>query len=77
MTKSLDQAIAKVRELPELDQDALALALRLLSVAASNASAFPLDEQARTAIRDGLAQAERGEFVADEIITELDEHHGL
>jgi hypothetical protein len=77
MTKSLDQAIAKVRELSELDQDALALALRLLSVAASNASTFPLDEQARMAIRDGLVQADRGEFVADEIIAELDEQHRL
>ena len=75
MTKLLDQAIAKVRELPEDEQDALALAL--LSMAERDASVFPLDDETRAAIREGLEQARRGEFVADEEIAALWKRHGL
>ena len=65
MTKLLDQAIAKVRELPDEEQEPLARVL--LSMAEVDASAFPLDAATEAAIREGLAQAERGEFVADEV----------
>ncbi len=34
--------------------------------------AVPLDEATRAAIREGLAQAERGEFVQDEVVAEAD-----
>ena len=43
MTKLLEQAIAKVRELPEEEQDALAALT--LSMADADASGFPLDHQ--------------------------------
>jgi predicted transcriptional regulator len=75
MTKLLDQAIAKVRSLPDEEQDALALAM--LSMTDSDAAAIPLDEQTRSAIREGLAQAERGEFVPDEIVAESNKRHGI
>ena len=75
MTKLLEDAIAKVRALPEEDQDALAALL--LAVTRSDASAVPLDEQTRAAIREGLAQAERGEFVPDEVVGEADKRHGI
>ena len=75
MTKLLDQAIAKVRTLPDDEQDALALAM--LSMTDSDASAVPLDEETRAAIREGLAQAERGEFVPDEIVAESNKRHGI
>jgi predicted transcriptional regulator len=75
MTKLLDQAIAKVRQLPEDEQDALALAL--LTMADSDASILPLDDEARAAIREGLEQARRGEFVPDEEIEALWKRHGL
>ncbi len=75
MTKLLDQAIAKVRELPEEEQDSLARVL--LSMAEMDASAFPLDAATEAAIREGLAQAERGEFVADEVVAEANKRHGL
>ena len=61
MTKLLEQAIAKVRELPEDEQDTLAAVL--LSMADADASRFPLDPETEAAIREGLGQAERGEFV--------------
>jgi hypothetical protein len=75
MTKLLDQAIAKVRTLPAEEQDALATAL--LSMTAGDAADFPIDDAARTAILEGLAQAERGEFVPDEVVAASDKRHGL
>lgn len=73
MTKLLDQAIAKVRELAEEDQDAIAV----LSMTAADASTFPIDARTRAAILEGLAEAERGEFVADDVLAESDKHHGI
>ena len=75
MTKLLDQAIAKVRELPDEEQDSLARVL--LSMAEMDASAFALDAATEAAIREGLAQAERGEFVADDVVAEANKRHGL
>ena len=43
MTKLLEQAIAKVRELPEDEQDTLAAVI--LSMADADASGFPLDHE--------------------------------
>ncbi len=75
MTKLLDQAIAKVRELAEEDQDAIAIAV--LSMTTADASTFPIDAQTRAAIEEGLAQAERGEFVPDDVVAEADKRHGI
>jgi len=75
MTKLLDQAIAKVRELAEEDQDAIAIAV--LSMTAADASTFPIDTGTRAAIREGLEQAERGEFVPDDVVAESDKRHGI
>ncbi len=67
MTKLLEQAIAKVRELPESEQDEVA---ELLLDLATN-EPERLDAQTRAAILEGLAQAERGEFVSDEKMAEF------
>jgi predicted transcriptional regulator len=75
MTKLLEQAIAKLRELPEQEQDALAVAL--LSVAGGHAPDIALDDETRMAIHEGLAQAERGEFIPDEEIEALWKRHGV
>jgi hypothetical protein len=64
MTKLLEEAVAKVRELPEADQDEAAE--MLLSVAARKAGPAALDEETRAAIREGREQARRGEFASDE-----------
>jgi hypothetical protein len=64
MTELLEQAIAKVRQLPEEDQDLAADFL--FALAAKRSPPERLDEETRAAIREGLAQAERGEFVSDE-----------
>ena len=75
MTKLLDQAIAKVRSLSDEDQDALAVAM--LSLAETEALAIKMDERTRSAIREGLEQARRGEFVSEEEIEALWEQHNL
>jgi predicted transcriptional regulator len=75
MTKLLEKAIAKVRELPAEDQDTFAVAL--LSMAGEDTPIVHLDHETRAAVREGLAQAERGEFVADEVVAEADKRHGI
>jgi predicted transcriptional regulator len=75
MTRLLEQAIAKLRQLPEDDQDAIAIAV--LSMADADASRFPLDPATLAAIREGLSQADRGEFVPDEVVAESNKRHGI
>jgi len=75
MTKLLEQAIAKVLTLPAEEQDALALAI--LSMSDGDASAYPLDDATRAAILEGLAEAERGEYVPDEVVAAADKRHGI
>jgi predicted transcriptional regulator len=64
MTKLFEEAIKKVRELPESDQDEAAE--MLLSLAARNGEPVRLDDETRAAIREGRAQARRGEFATEE-----------
>ena len=69
MTKLLEQAIEKIRKLSEADQDDAA---ELLFVLASRAGPpETLDEATRTAVREALAQARRGEFAGDDEIAAL------
>ena len=68
MTKLLEKAIAKVRELPDDDQNAVAVAV--LSMA-EEAPIVEIDNETRAAIREGLAQARQGEFVPDQEIEAL------
>jgi predicted transcriptional regulator len=75
MTKLLEKAIAKVREFPDEDQDAFAVAL--LSMAGEETPVIHLDEKTRAAVRDGLAQAKRGEFVPDEEMEAFFKQHDL
>jgi predicted transcriptional regulator len=75
MTKLLEDAIKKVRALPEADQDEAAE--MLLSIASRNAEPVRLDDETRAAIREGQAQARRGEFVSDEDMAAFFKRHGV
>jgi predicted transcriptional regulator len=75
MTKLLEEAVAKVRDLPAGDQGALAVAM--LSMAETEAPVMVMDEQTRAAIRDEMEQARRGEFVPDGEIEALWKQHDL
>jgi predicted transcriptional regulator len=75
MTKMLEEAIKKIRELPAADQDEAAA--MLLSVASKRGELVQLDDETRAAIREGLAQARRGEFIPDEVVAKADRRHRI
>lgn len=75
MTKLLEQAIAKVRQLPDAEQDEAAE--MLLSVLSRRSGPVDLDDETLAAIREGSEQARRGEFVSDEEMAEFFKRHGV
>ena len=75
MTKLLEKAIAQARELPEEDQDSIAV--MLLSMTSDNPEIDLVDDETRAAILEGLEQARRGEFVPDAQIEALWKRHGV
>jgi len=75
MTKMLEGAIKRVRELSEAQQDEAAEMLLLL--ASRSAFLVRLDDQTRAAIQEGRAQARRGDFVSDDDITAFFVRHGV
>ena len=74
MTKLLEEAITIVRQLPEAVQDEVAEIL--LSLASKRTEPVRLDETTRKAVREGKAQASRGEFVPDEEMAAFFTRHG-
>ena len=74
MTKLLEKAIAQARALPPEDQDTLAAVL--LAMTDEGGGIAPLDDEARAAIREGLEQARRGEFVPEAEIEAFWRHFG-
>lgn len=75
MTKLLEEAIAKVRELPDEGQDEAAEIL--LALAARQREPISLDDDTRAAVRAGVTQARRGEFVRDEDMAAFFKRHGV
>jgi predicted transcriptional regulator len=73
-TKLLEKAIEKARALPPEDQDAVAVAMLSMT---EESPIVAMDDETRAAIREGLEQARRGEFVPDEEIAALWKRHGL
>ena len=64
MTKAMKEAIEALRELPEERQEMVARAI-LNYASHDSGEAYQLSDEERQAVRVGLAQAERGEFVSD------------
>jgi hypothetical protein len=75
MTKVLEDAIEKVRKLPE-DRQAYAAEL-LEQLAAAGGDAFVVPDAHRAALLEGLGQARRGEFVSEGEMAALWEKCGL
>jgi predicted transcriptional regulator len=75
MTKLLERAIEKVRQLSLEDQDALASAI--LSITGEDVAVIHLDAETLAAVEEGLAQAKRGEFVVDEVVAEADKRRSI
>jgi predicted transcriptional regulator len=75
MTKVLEDAIEKVRKLPE-DRQAYAAEL-LEQIAAASGDPFVVPEAHRAAVLEGLEQARRGQFVSEDEMAALWEKCGL
>ena len=75
MTEMLEEAIQKIRKLPEADQDEAAA--MLLSVASKNAGVVELDAETHVAIREGREQAREGNFVSDKDMAAFFRRHGV
>ena len=75
MTKMLEEAIKKVRELPEAEQDEAAEIL--MSVASKRDEPVELDSETRDAIREGREQARRGAFVSDKDMAAFFKRHDV
>jgi hypothetical protein len=75
MTTLLDQAIEKIRALPEPEQDEAAEFLLLFL--SKYLEPLHLDDETRAAIQKGLEQADRGEFASDAEMAELFKRHGV
>lgn len=75
MTKLLQDAIKKVKELPDNEQEAVAVVM--LEMAAAETPLVHLDDETRAAVREGTAQARRGEFVSDKDMKAFFKRHGV
>jgi len=69
MTKVLEDAIEKVRKLPEDRQAYIADVLEQIAAAGSDPVIVP--EAHRAAVLEGLEQAERAQFASDEEMVDL------
>lgn len=75
MIKVLEQAIEKIRNLPE-DRQADAAEV-LEQIAAAGGDVFRVAEDDRAAVLEGLEQLKRGEFATDEDMAALWKKCGL
>jgi predicted transcriptional regulator len=75
MMKVLEQAIEKVKKLPE-DRQAYAAEV-LEQIAASSDGVFEIPEEHLTGVLEGLEQAKRGDFASDEDMARLWKKAGL
>ena len=66
MTRLLEQAVAKVRELPDAAQDELAKLL--LQLTGDDQAPIPLTAEEERDLDDALAEAERGELLSHDAV---------
>jgi predicted transcriptional regulator len=74
MIKALKDAVRLAESWPEADQEELAEYAR--EIEARRTGVYIMSEEERTAVRKGLAEADRGEFVPDDVVAEADKRHG-
>jgi truncated hemoglobin YjbI len=75
MMKVLEEAIEKVRRLPEERQAYAAEVLE--QIAAAGGDVFPVPQGHRASVLEGFGEAERSEFVSDEEMAALWKKCGL
>jgi predicted transcriptional regulator len=76
MTKEQFNAVLEaVRSWPEEDQQELAEYAR--EIEARRTGVYVMSDEERAAVRRGLAEADRGNFVSDDVVAEADKRHDL
>jgi hypothetical protein len=73
MVKALEDVIKKAEHWPREDQEELAEYAR--EIEARRTGTYVMSDAERAAVREGLAQADRGEFVADDVVAGADKRH--
>jgi predicted transcriptional regulator len=72
MNRILKEVMDHAETWPLEDQQELAEYAR--EIEARRTGVYTMSDDERAAVRQGLAEADRGEFVPDELITEADKH---
>ena len=75
VAKVLKDVIEQAETWPPQDQEELAEYAR--EIQARRTGVYIMSDEERAAVRRGLAQADRGEFVSDEVVAEADKRHDL
>jgi predicted transcriptional regulator len=73
MNKLLKEMIEHAETWPREDQEELAEYAR--EIEARRTGVYTMSDDERAAVGKGLAEADRGEFVSDEMIAEADKRH--
>jgi hypothetical protein len=73
MNKLLKEVIEHAETWPREDQEELAEYAR--EIEARRTGIYTMSDDERSAVLKGLAEADRGEFVPDELIAEADKRH--
>jgi predicted transcriptional regulator len=72
-TKALKEVLEHAATWPVEDQNDLAEYAR--EIEARRTGVYTMSDDERAAVGRGLAEADRGEFVADEVVAEADKRH--
>jgi predicted transcriptional regulator len=73
MTPATRRLLEQVESWPQEDQDELAEFAR--EIEARRSGVYRMNDEERAAVRAGLAQADQGEFVPDDVVSEADKRH--
>jgi predicted transcriptional regulator len=73
MTPMTKRLLEQVESWPKEDQEELAEYAR--EIEARRTGVYSMSDEERAAVRRGLAQADRGEFVLDDVVADADKRH--
>jgi hypothetical protein len=73
MVKTLEDVLKTAEKWPREDQEELAEYAR--EIEARRTGYYTLSDEERAAVHEGLAQANRGEFVPDDVVARADKRH--
>jgi predicted transcriptional regulator len=73
MTKTLRDLLAHAETWPREDQDELAEYAR--EIEARRSGLYRMSDDERAAVSQGLAEADQGQFVADDLVAQADKRH--